>query len=182
MRILLSAIVAVAAAGAAFAQPAAVPGDPHHPPTAESPAAGPGMMGMMPMMSGMNCPMMGGRTEGTLAFLKTELKITPVQNGKWEAFATAYRDFATARRQMMQKMGDQMMQPGGAGGMGPMKGSKSMPFPDRMATHTQMMEGRIAAAKKLHAATGPLYAALSSEQKATADQLLPMFTMMGGMM
>lgn len=182
MRFLFPAIAAIAMTGAAYAQP-----DPHHPPaTADVQAAGPGMMGMMQMMSG--CPM-AGRTEGSLAFLKTELKITPAQSAAWDAFAAAYKAFAASRQQMMTKMSDQMMgsggMMGGPGMAGPMtggRGAQTKPYPDRMSTHMQMMEGRLAAMKKLQEAARPLYTTLSPEQKKTADQILPMFTMMGGMM
>ncbi len=118
------------------------------------------------------------------------MKITQAQSAAFDAFAAAYREFAASRQQMMSTSG-QMMGPGfggmGAGpGMGGQKlgdrGPAAMPYPERMSSRMQMMEGRLAAMKKLQEAVRPFYAALSSEQKKTADQLLPMFTMMGGMM
>lgn len=187
MRLLASALLAAALAAPAVAQPAPAGTDPHHPAATEpAPAEAPGAMGMMGMMSGMECPMMGGHTEGVLAFLKTELKITQAQSAAWEAFAKAYRDFV-ASQPHKSKMGGGMMEGGkkNVGPGGPMMGGKgpaAMPFPERLSARTQMMEGRVAAQKKLEAAVRPLYAALSPEQKQSADRLLPMFTMMGGMM
>jgi hypothetical protein len=136
---------------------------------------------MMGMMSGMSCPMMGGYTEGVLAFLKTELHITRAQTAAWEAFATAYRESSGSRPQMPMA-GDGMVESGpGSQLMGDSAKAKT-PFPDRMSSHMQMMQKRLAAMKKIHNAVVPLYAALSAEQKKTADGLLPMVTMMGAMM
>lgn len=180
MKVLTSALFVLALVGPALAQPGSTPSavDPHHPATAEEARdANPGMMGMMSGM--MDCPMMGGHTEGVLAFLETELKITPAQTAAWDAFATAYRDFAASRPQMPKKGGG-MKGPGAGGQM--MGGQDAASFPDRMGTRMQMMEGRLAAMKKLQGAVRPLYAALNAEQKKIADRLLPMFTMMGGMM
>ncbi len=164
MRIALPLVFALALASPALAKP---PADPHHPSTnATTAPAGPqGMMGMMQGM--MKCPM-AGHMEGTLAFLKTELNITPAQSKTWEAFASAYRDIAASQGSMM---GESMM----GGGM------MAKPFPDRMAMHTQMMERHLVAAKKTQAAVEPLYAALDAKQRKTADELLPMITMMAVM-
>lgn len=133
-------------------------------------AAQPGMMGQGPMMGedrpGMG--MMGGgmgmcsarRSEGMLAFLKTELKITPAQEKTWDAFAAAYR---------AAKGGPMPMMPGGMTGTG-----KAQPLPERMAQHEQMMEARLDAMKKMHAVISPLYASLSTDQRRAADEILPM--------
>lgn len=168
MRIVLPLVLALALASPALAEP---PTDPHHPSTktAAAPAGPPGMMGMMQGM--MKCPM-AGHTEGTLAFLKTELNITPAQSKTWETFASAYRDIAASQGSMM---GEGMMGGDGKGAM------MAKPFPDRMAMHTQMMERHLAAAKKIQAAVQPLYAALDAKQKKTADKILPMITMMAAM-
>lgn len=167
MRIVLPLLLALALASPALAEP---PTDPHHPST-EAAAAPPGPQGMMGMMQGMKCPM-AGHAEGTLAFLKTELNITPAQAQTWDAFATAYRDVAASHAPMM---GGGMMGSEGKGGMA------AKPFPDRMAMHTKMMERHLQAAKKLQAAVQPLYAALNAKQKKTADEVLPMIAMMAVM-
>ena len=107
MRILLPAVLALALINPVLAQPA---DDPHHPAAAKAAAAPPAPQGMMGMMQGMmKCPM-AGHAEGTLAFLKTELKITPVQAQAWEAFGGTYRDIAASHGPMM---GEGMMMGGG---------------------------------------------------------------------
>jgi len=141
--------------------------DEHHPP-----AAGPGMpggmaggdMSMMRMMRMMMGPdgmaMMGAmarHVEGRLAFLKAELKITDAQLPLWNAVADAMR----ANAKTMSDM---------AGGM--MGGSQAATVPDKLATREKMMTAHLEALRKFKAAVDPLYAALSDEQKKTADELL----------
>lgn len=173
MRIALPLALALALASSALAKP---PADAHHPSTkaTTAPAGTQGMMGMMQGM--MKCPM-AGHTEGTLAFLKTELNITSAQSKTWEAFASAYRDIAASQGSMM---GEGMMGGGMMGGDGK-SAMMAKPFPDRMAMHTQMMERHLKATKEVQAAVDPLYAALDAKQRKTADELLPMITMMAVM-
>jgi hypothetical protein len=150
--------------------------DEHHPP-APLAAAGPGMPGgmagggdmpMMRMMMGRDgMAMMGAmarHVEGRLAFLKAELKITDGQLPLWNAVADAMRANA-------KTMGDM------AGGM--MGGSQTATLPDKLAMREKMMAAHLEALCKFEAAADPLYAALSDEQKKTADELLagPMGTM-----
>ena len=146
--------------------------DEHHPPAPPA-AAGPGMpggmagagdmpmMGMMRMMMGRDgMSMMGAmarHVEGRLAFLKTELKITDAQLPLWNAVADAMRANA-------KNMGDM------AGGM--MGGSETATLPDKLAMREKMMTTHLEALRKFKAAVDPLYAALSDEQKKTADELL----------
>jgi len=146
--------------------------DEHHPPAPPA-AAGPEMpggmagagdmpmMGMMRMMMGRDgMSMMGAMTrhvEGRLAFLKTELKITDAQLPLWNAVADAIRANAMS-------MGDI------AGGM--MGGSQTATLPDKLAMREKMMAAHLEALQKFKAAVDPLYAALSEEQKKTADELL----------
>jgi len=136
-------------------------------------AAGPGMpggmpgagdmsmMGMMRMMMGRDgMSMMGAmarHVEGRLAFLKTELKITDAQLPLWNAVADAIRANA-------KTMGDM------AGGM--MGGSDTATLPDKLAVREKMMSAHLEALRKFKAVVDPLYAALSDEQKETADELL----------
>lgn len=141
------------------------------PPSRPGPMMGQGqMMGDersgMGMMRGM-CPMgMGQHTEGALAFLKTELKITPAQTTAFDAFAAAYRETKAHGGQMP-------MMPGGM-----MAGGKTgQPLPERMAQHIQMMEEHLAQMKKIQTPAAQLYAALGADQKRTADELLPMLMM-----
>src|SRR5262252_2982195 len=148
----------------------------HHPPGAPPAAAGPGMPGgmmsgggeMMNMMrmtrgeDGMwGMPMMAamaGHVEGRLAFLKTELKITDGQLPLWNAVADAIRANAKSMGEMM------------SGGM--MGSAQTATLPDKLALREKMMTAHLEALRKFKAAADPLYAALSEEQKKTADELL----------
>ena len=144
--------------------------DEHHLPAPPA-AAGPGMpggmaggdmpMSMMRMMMGRDgMGMMGAiarHVEGRLAFLKTELKITDAQLPLWNAVADAMRANA-------KTMGDM------AGGM--MGSSQAATLPDKLATREKIMTAHLEALRKFKAAADPLYAALSDEQKKTADELL----------
>jgi hypothetical protein len=156
-------------AGAALAQQ---PQHDEHHPSAPPAAAGPEMpggmgggdmpmMGMMRMMMGRDgMRMMGAmarHVEGRLAFLKTELKITDAQLPLWNAVADAMRANA-------KSMGDM------ASGM--MGGSQTASLPDKLAMREKMMTAHLEALRKFKAAADPLYAALSDEQKKTADELL----------
>jgi hypothetical protein len=158
--------------------------DPHHPAAAAAPV--PGMpMGMgggqmsgaggMPMMEMMRVMMgqdgMGGmrmmaeHVEGRVAFLKAELKITDAQLPQWNAFAQALRDNATSMQGMR-------------GGMTAM--NQAATLPDKLTAREKMMSARLEAVRKLKAAAEPLYAALSADQKKTADEIMvsPMGMMM----
>jgi hypothetical protein len=118
------------------------------------------MMGMMPMMMGEGGMggMMAGHVEGRLAFLKTELKISDAQLPLWNAVADAIRANVKSMSAMM------------AGGM--MAGSETATLPDKLALREKMMTAHLDGLRRFKAAVGPLYAALSPEQKKTADQLL----------
>ena len=143
--------------------------DEHHPPAPPA-AAGPEMPGgmagggdmpMMRMMMGRDGMAMIGamarHVEGRLAFLKTELKITDAQLPLWNPVADAMRANA-------KTMGDM------AGGM--MGGSQTATLPDKLAMREKMMAAHLEALRKFKAAVDPLYAALSEEQKKSADELL----------
>jgi hypothetical protein len=121
---------------------------------------------MMSMMHGggmMGGGMMGGmpfrHVEGRLAFLRTELKITDAQTPQWNKFADAVRSVAKNAQGMMQ----QMMQGGGA---------QHTTAPDLLARYEKMLTVRLDAVRTVKTAFDPLYAALSDEQKRTADELL----------
>jgi hypothetical protein len=147
----------------------------HPPPAAAAPNAGmPGgamagaggmpMMGMMRMMMGQDgmsgMPMMAGmagHVEGRLAFLKTELKITDAQLPLWNAVADAIRANAKGMSAMSEGM---------------MGSSQTATLPEKLALREKMMTAHLEALRRLKAAIDPLYAALSDEQKKTADELL----------
>jgi hypothetical protein len=118
------------------------------------------MMGMTPMMMGEGSVggMMAGHVEGRLAFLKTELKITDAQLPLWNAVADAIRANA---KNMSPMMSDGMM-----------AGSGTVTLPDKLALREKMMTAHLDALRRFKTAVDPLYAALSPEQKKTADQLL----------
>jgi hypothetical protein len=144
---------------------------------------GPGMMGRGKMgnacpmtggmgqggMMGQGCPMMnmmgmmrpGGDmptyVEGRLAFLKAELGITDAQLNLWNAFAAAFRQNVESGKGMRQAM------------MAAMEAKTPV---ERLATHLKAMETRLGALREVKPALEALYANLSAEQKAKADQLL----------
>jgi len=123
-------------------------------------------MPMMRMMMGRHdMPMMAKHIEGRLAFLKTELKITDAQLSLWNAFAQAMRDDAST----IQVMPHPMM------GM-----NKAATLPDKLAARETSLSARLEALRKLKAAADPLYAALTADQKKTADEI--MLSPMGMMM
>jgi len=118
-----------------------------------------GMMGMMRMMMGQGGKgMMAGHVEGRLAFLKTELKITDAQLPLWNAVADAIRANGKSVSEMM------------SGGM--MGSSQTATLPEKLALHEKMMTAHLEALRRLKMVVDPLYAALSPEQKKTADELV----------
>jgi periplasmic protein CpxP/Spy len=133
-------------------------------------SAHPGGMGMGPMMGGMHGPgpmagnmQAGGPSamaESRLAYLKAELKITANQESAWQAFSGKVRQQAEAMQAMRGKMQN-------------VAGS----VPERMDQRSEMMRQRMGAMDSMNAAMKDLYAVLSPEQKAIADQR---FGMMGG--
>ena len=116
------------------------------------------MVGMMMGQDGMGgMSMMAGHVEGRLAFLKTELKITDAQLPLWNAVAAAIR----ANGKSVSEMS------------GPMMGSMHTgTLPEKLAAREKMMTAHLEALRKFKAVVDPLYAALSDEQKETADELL----------
>ena len=182
-RLSLAVAVALAATGG-FA--AAAEHDQHHPGTPPAAATTPApsmpgmpmagmpggasdmsMMGMMQMMMGQNG--MVGHVEGRIAFLKAELKITDAQQPVWNAVADALR--ANAKDLAGMPHGMAMM--GGSGTL-----------PEKLAAHEKVLTAHLDGLRKLRTAFDPLYAALSADQKKTADGLVigPMGVMAMGMM
>ena len=134
---------------------------------------GPGTMmgpGMMRMMG--DCPMMGMMmgadtstfTEGRIAFLKAELAITDAQKAAWETYAAALKKNLQGMQAMRQTM---------------LKVMEAKTPAVRLDAHIAAMDGRLASLKELKPALAAVYAALSDDQKKTADQIL---TGMGCMM
>ncbi|WP_270933172.1 Spy/CpxP family protein refolding chaperone [Falsiroseomonas oryzae] len=181
-------ILAVTLAGIALAQAPAPGGaapDLHHPgtpagspppappaaqrstPTPGMPAPGGGMMGgdmgrmMQQMMQGrMAASAMQPfrRIEGQLAYFRAELRITDAQAQPWNAFADAIRAQAERLRQATQQAMAGAAEPG--------------PAPQQMERRIALLSAHLEAMRAVAAAATPLYAALSEEQRRTADELM----------
>jgi Spy/CpxP family protein refolding chaperone len=138
--------VALAVAAVTYAQPFGGMGSGY----------GPGMgmgMGMGPGHGPMAGVDPAALVDSRLSDMKTVLKITPAQETAWQGFA------ATAKQQAvsMQAARAQMWDSAGTA-------------PDQMALRTQMMQQRIASMATMTTALNALYAVLTPEQKAIADQ------------
>jgi len=129
--------------------------------------AGPGMMQgtMMPMMMGAG----SGHTEGRLAFIKTELKITDAQTPQWNVFADVVRANASAANDMHRSMASQQ--------------KSGSTLPERLAMEDKMLNAHVQASRKIQEALTKLYDVLSPEQKKVADGIVigPMGMPMGMM-
>lgn len=95
-----------------------------------------------------------------LARFKTELKITPQQEAAWQAFA----DKATEQAKAMQAQRQQMWQDREKAN------ATKVPAPERMAQHLEQMKRHLADMESMQGAVKDLYAALTPEQRALADQ------------
>jgi len=92
--------------------------------------------------------------EARLAYLKTELKITKAQEPAWKKFS----DEARKQAESMQAARTAMWSGAPANAV------------DRMELHNKLMKSRQEQSEKTAAAFKELYAALTPEQKALADQ------------
>jgi LTXXQ motif family protein len=126
---------------------------------------GPGMMGMMGpgMMAGASgpamCIAMAGHIDGRLAYLKAELKITEAQEQVWNSYAAASRDNTNI---MLARCTTMMNRHSGS----------TASLPDRLDQNEQLMAAHLDAMRAMNKAIKPLYAALSDDQKKTADEIL----------
>jgi len=118
---------------------------------------GPGswMMGQGDVSQAM-CNVMANHIEGRLAYIRAELKITEAQEFPWNTYAAAARDNANAMRAHCTTM---------------MSRRSGLSLPDRLEQHEQLMATQLDAIRAMNKALKPLYAALSDDQKKTADQL-----------
>lgn len=173
-------------AGAAGAQAPASGGapDPHHPeapaaspqpapPSSQRGAPAPGMMGpgggmMVGDVGRMMQQMMQGRMaasamqpfrriEGQLAYFRAELRITDAQAQPWSAFADTVRVQAERLRQATQQA---------------VTATEPGPAPQQMERRIALLSAHLEAMRAVAAAATPLYAALSEEQRRTADELM----------
>jgi hypothetical protein len=120
-----------------------------------NPDGKPGMKGAS-MQRGMMEP--GARAEQRLTRLKGELKLTGQQEPLWQAFAEQSKAQAGKGMQAMQSM----------------QSDKPVSAPERMAQMQAMMKDRLAGMTSVHESFNRLYAALTPEQKATADKSFSM--------
>jgi hypothetical protein len=130
------------------------------------PMMGAGPMGYGPMGRGVGPQAWGDPAavaESRLAGLKSELKITAAQESAWNTFANQAKQQAAAMQALMASA----------------PGSAQATAPERIESRTQFMKKRQEQMEKGTAAFKELYAALSPEQKALADQRVG-FGMMGG--
>ncbi|MGE0099073.1 MAG: Spy/CpxP family protein refolding chaperone [Hydrogenophaga sp.] len=116
-----------------------------------------GPMGHGPGSSGPGArfahPEMSSYADQRIGDLKNELKITAAQESAWTAFASKAKEQA----QTMQARRAKMQESAG-------------PTPDRMAQRAEFMKQRMVSMESMNAAMKDLYAVLTPEQKALADQ------------
>ena len=125
-------------------------------------ASGRGMMGggmMSGNMMGTQQSNMGAMADRRLADLKDKLKITSGQIDAWNAYADAVK----ARVAIMQGTHAAMMNKMTSGSA-----------VDRMYARVTSMQAMVDGMKAVTPAIGKLYAALTAEQRKTADQLIGM--------
>lgn len=94
--------------------------------------------------------------ENRLAGLKSELGITPAQEGAWNAFAEESKKQADAMAKLHETMRE----------------SAASTLPERLELRNQMWKQREARSEALTKKTKELYAALTAEQKSIADRRL----------
>ena len=121
-----------------------------------------GSMGGMLQMLGV-VPMRPGQTiefsEGRLAFLKAELKITEAQNKAWDAFAAALRDNVAKLNEAYKAPDREAM-------------DKMSPA-ERLGWYEKAVSARLDAVKRSRAVIEPLYASLTDDQKQTFNRFVP---------
>ena len=99
----------------------------------------------------------GDHIEGRIAYLATELKITPTQQAQWDRVAAAMR----SNSQDMHKAFE---------GMRANRGTPKNAV-ERLEASAQVATLRTQADQRFLEAFKPLYASLSDQQKQTADEL-----------
>lgn len=136
------------------------PGQGYGPGYGPGPGMGPmghGPMGYGPMGRHMGPQAWGNpaaTAEWRLSGLKADLKITPAQENAWKAFADQSRQQAEAMQALMLSV----------------QGSAQASAPERLELRNQIMKKRQEQMEKGAGAFKELYAALTPEQKALADQ------------
>jgi len=124
-------------------------------------AGGPGMgMGPGPMAGGPGGP--GGpgmfrHTEGILAFYKAELRITDAQAAPWNTFADAVRAHVKKLQEAMQRTAAQRA---------------TATAPEQLDQRVALLTAQLDASKAIATAGKALYAALTPEQRKSADSFM----------
>lgn len=110
----------------------------------------------------------GEHIEGRLAYVKAELKLTDAQAAQWSAFADAYRTTGQKLAQYCASPKDHKM-PGGV--------------LEQLGMMERNMTVHLDAVRAIRSAAEPLFAALSDDQKKTAEEAMAgvMALGMGGM-
>jgi len=140
-------IAAVTLAGSAYAQGWGMPGG-----GCDATGYGPG--GQKARHAGKNFDP-AQRVERHLGVMKDTLKITAEQEPLWLAYAEKMKEGAGKGMQAFRNQAT----------------DEKLTAPERMAKMQGLMEQHLAAAKDKHESFNRLYAALTPEQKAAADQL-----------
>ncbi len=99
----------------------------------------------------------GQLVDGRIAFLRTELKITPAQEADWRQVAAAMRQNANALDQQITAMRQQ---------------HRNMDAVQRLTVRSQFAKLRADNDARLLTALKPLYASLSPQQQQMANTLL----------
>ncbi len=103
------------------------------------------------------------RAEARLAYIRTALKITDAQQAQWNAFAETLRNQARTADQRMQEFRAQRDQ----------RSTRERPNAiARLELEQQRHAASVTRINERLAVQRPLYAVLSTEQKAIADELL----------
>ena len=121
------------------------------------PGGGTGPMGYGPMGYGMGPQAHGNpgaMADARIAYLKSELKITAGQESAWKVFADQTKQQADAMQALMATA----------------PGSAQATAPERLELRNQIMKKRQEQMEKATTAFKDLYAVLTPEQKAIADQ------------
>lgn len=98
------------------------------------------------------------RIEGQLAYIRTELRITDAQAPQWNAFADAVRAQSGRLRQVVM----QAMQ----------SAARPVPAPQQIEQRISLVSAHLEALRAVQVAAGPLYTALSEDQRRIADELM----------
>ena len=127
---------------------------------------GPGPMGQGPMGRGMGPQGLvnpSAMADARNAYFKSELNITPAQEPAWKAYAEQRKQQVVAMQALRASA----------------QGSAQATAPERLELRNQMMKKRQEQMEKGTTAFKELYAVLSPEQKALADQRVALRTMGG---